>query len=72
MGKNRAYIHYINTAIVIAMSKTTKRFEGPGDVLPGGRLGGSVSKAPNFSPGHRLMIHEFKPLVGLCADCSDS
>ena len=36
-----------------------------------GCLGGSVSSASNFSSGHDLTVHEFKPLVRLCADSSE-
>ena len=36
-----------------------------------GRLGGSVSEASDFSSGHDLMVCEFKPRVGLCADSSE-
>ena len=32
-----------------------------------GHLGGSVSWASDFSPGHDLTIHEFKPRIGLSA-----
>ena len=37
-----------------------------------GRLGGSVGWATNFSSGHDLTVHEFKPCVGLCADSNMS
>ena len=36
-----------------------------------GRLGGSVGWASNFGSGHDLMVHGFKPCVGLCADSSE-
>ena len=34
----------------------------------GGRLGGSVGWASNFSTGHGLTVCEFEPHVGLCAN----
>ena len=34
---------------------------------PGWRLGG----ASDFGSGHDLVVHEFKPRVGLCADGSE-
>ena len=33
-----------------------------------GRLGGSVGEASDFSSGHDLMVREFQPRVGLCAE----
>ena len=33
-----------------------------------GRLGGSVGWAADLSSGHDLLVHEFEPRVGLCAD----
>ena len=35
-----------------------------------GRLGGSVSWAPDFGSGHDLTACEFEPRIGLCADSS--
>ena len=32
------------------------------------RLGGSVRQASDFSSGHDLTVHGFKPCVGLCVD----
>ena len=32
-----------------------------------GRLGGSVGRASDFSSGHDLTVHEFKPPIGLSA-----
>ena len=31
-------------------------------------LGGSVGYASNFGSGHNLVVHEFEPHIGLCAD----
>ena len=36
-----------------------------------GRLGGSVGWASDFSSGHNLVVHEFKPRIGLWADGSE-
>ena len=36
-----------------------------------GRLGDSVSYTTNFSSGHDLAVHEFKPHVGFCAGSSE-
>ena len=36
-----------------------------------GHLGGSVGYASNFGSGHDLMVCEFEPHVGLCADSSE-
>ena len=36
-----------------------------------GRLGGSVSYMSDFGSGYDLTIHEFKPLIRLCADSSE-
>ena len=36
-----------------------------------GRLGGSVSWAPDFGSGHDLTVREFQPPIGLCADHSE-
>ena len=36
-----------------------------------GCLGGSVGKVSNFGSGHDLMVREFQPCVGLCADSSE-
>ena len=36
-----------------------------------GHFGGSVGKASGFSSGHDLVVCEFKPSVGLCADSSE-
>ena len=36
-----------------------------------GRLGGSVSEASDFSPGHDLTVRGFEPCIGLCADGSE-
>ena len=35
------------------------------------RLGGSFGGTSDFSSGHDLVVHEFKPRVGLCADSSE-
>ena len=35
-----------------------------------GCLHGSVSWASDFGSGHDLMVHEFEPHIGLCADSS--
>ena len=37
----------------------------------GGRLGGLVGWASDFSSGHDLKVLGFKPRVGLCADSSE-
>ena len=34
-------------------------------------LGGSVGWASNFGSGHDLMVREFEPHAGLCADSSE-
>ena len=34
-------------------------------------LGGTVSYVSDFGSGHDLRVHEFKPLVRLCADSSE-
>ena len=39
--------------------------------MKGGRLGGSVGWASDFSSGHDLTVREFEPRVGLCADRSE-
>ena len=39
--------------------------------VPQGRLGGSVGWASDFGPGHDLIICEFEPCLGLCADGSE-
>ena len=36
-----------------------------------GRLGGSVGQASHFGSGHHVIVHEFEPRVGLCADTSE-
>ena len=36
-----------------------------------GHLGGSVSEASDFGSGHDLVVREFEPSVGLCADSSE-
>ena len=36
-----------------------------------GRLGGSASSVSDFSSGHDLAVHEFKPRMGFCADGSE-
>ena len=36
-----------------------------------GHLGGSVSEATDFGPGHDLIVHEFKPRIRLYADSSE-
>ena len=36
-----------------------------------GRLGGSVGQASDFGSGHDLVVREFKPRIGLCADNSE-
>ena len=36
-----------------------------------GHLGGSVGWASGFGSGHDLMVCEFEPHVGLCADSSE-
>ena len=36
-----------------------------------GHLDGSVGWASDFGSGHDLMVCEFKPLDGLCADSSE-
>ena len=36
-----------------------------------GHLGGSVSSVSDFGSGHDLAVHEFKPHIRLCADCSE-
>ena len=36
-----------------------------------GRLDGSVGWASNFGSGHDLMVREFDPRIGLCADGSE-
>ena len=37
-----------------------------------GHLGGSVSEVSDFGSGHVLMVCEFEPCVGLCADSLES
>ena len=39
-------------------------------VVAQGCLGGSVSQASDFGPGHDLTVCEFEPHIGLCADSS--
>ena len=34
-------------------------------------LGGSVGQTSDFSSGHNLVIHDFEPRIGLCADSSE-
>ena len=36
-----------------------------------GQLVGSVGEASDFGSGHDLVVHEFEPRVGLCADSSE-
>ena len=36
-----------------------------------GRLDGSVGEAADFGSGHDLVVREFEPCVGLCADSSE-
>ena len=37
-----------------------------------GHLGGSVSEASDFGSGHDLVVREFEPRIGICADSSES
>ena len=39
--------------------------------LSAGCLGGSVGWAADFCSGHDLVVREFEPRVGLCADSSE-
>ena len=38
------------------------------EIIVGGRLGGSVGWASDFSSRHDLAVREFEPCVGLWAD----
>ena len=42
------------------------------NIVPKGRLGGSVGWATHFGSGHDLMVCVFEPCIRLCADSSES
>ena len=65
----------IHVDIAIKVSRELLEFLKETTVLKpnatSGRLGGSVSEASDFRPGHDLTVRESEPHVGLCADSSE-
>ena len=41
------------------------------DKKRGGRLGGSAGEGSDFGSGDDLVVREFEPCLGLCADSSE-
>ena len=52
-------------------TKTTHQYTCLKGGEPLGCLGGTVGWASDFISSHDLMVCEFKPCVGLCADSSE-